>query len=107
MNYLKALAIIAIFLTNSNVGIIYSQEIPAENQTAAPKAEPVKPIPKAEPITPNETVPRAEIVIPKTYPKAVPNLEFTENDQERSQAILDSANFVYSQKQWSIATAYY
>ena len=40
MNYLKALAIIAIFLTNSNVGITYSQEIPAENQNAAPKLSP-------------------------------------------------------------------
>jgi len=107
MKYFKALAFIAIFLTNSNVGITYSQENPTENQNAAPKAEPVRPVPKAEPITPNETIPRAEIVIPKTYPNAVPNLEFTENNKERSQAILDYANFVYSQKQWSIATAYY
>ena len=74
MKYFKALAFIAIFLTNSNVGITYSQENPTENHNAAPKAEPVRPVPKAEPITPNETIPRAEIVIPKTYPNAVPNL---------------------------------
>ena len=107
MRRFKTLTIITLLAIISDTEIIYSQDENNSGNNAAPKAELVTPVPKAEPIIPNETVPRAEIVIPKTYPKAIPNLEYTENNQEKSKAILDYANFVYSQKQWSIANAYY
>ena len=107
MRRLKTLTILILLAIISEEEIIYSQDENNSGNNTAPKAELVTPVPKAEPIIPNETAPRAEIVIPKTYPKAIPNLEYTENNEEKSKAILEYANFVYSQKQWSIANAYY
>ena len=107
MRRFKTLTILILLAIISEEEIIYSQDENNSGNNTAPKAELVTPVPKAEPIIPNETAPRAEIVIPKTYPKAIPNLEYTENNEEKSKAILEYANFVYSQKQWSIANAYY
>lgn len=106
MRKFKASIAIIIIISFENRAL-HSQENKSEIGDPTPRAEPVTPAPRAEPIGPNEPSPRAELAIPKTYPKAVPNLEYTDAEDEKPSALIDYANFVYSQKQWSIASTYY
>ena len=107
MKRFKALTTIIIILITLENRVIHSQDNSSAPGSPTPRAEPVSPIPRAEPIGPNEPTPRAELAIPKTYPKAVPKLEYTEESDEKPSALIDYANFVYSQKQWTIASTYY
>ena len=107
MKRFKALTTIIIILITLENRVIHSQDNSSDPGSPTPRAEPVSPIPRAEPIGPNEPTPRAELAIPKTYPKAVPKLEYTEESDEKPSALIDYANFVYSQKQWTIASTYY
>ena len=107
MKRFKALTTIIIILITLENRVIHSQDNNSNPGSPTPRAEPVSPIPRAEPIGPNEPTPRAELAIPKTYPKAVPKLEYTEESDEKPSALIDYANFVYSQKQWTIASTYY
>tara|TARA_B100000579_G_C22848374_1_gene865822 strand:+ start:3309 stop:5828 length:2520 start_codon:yes stop_codon:yes gene_type:complete len=107
MKRFKALTTIIIILITLENRVIHSQDNSSAPGSLTPRAEPVSPIPRAEPIGPNEPTPRAELAIPKTYPKAVPKLEYTEKSDEKPSALIDYANFVYSQKQWTIASTYY
>ena len=107
MKRFKALTTIIIILITLENRVIHSQDNSSAPGSPTPRAEPVSPIPRAEPIGPNEPTPRAELAIPKTYPKAVPKLEYTEKSDEKPSALIDYANFVYSQKQWTIASTYY
>ena len=106
MRKFKALIAIIIIISFENRAL-HSQENKSEIGDSTPRAEPVTPAPRAEPIGLNEPSPRAELAIPKTYPKPVPNLEYTDAENEKPSALIDYANFVYSQKQWSIASTYY
>lgn len=107
MKRFKALTTIIIILITLENRVIHSQDNSSDPGSPTPRAEPVSPIPRAEPIGPNEPTPRAELAIPKTYPKAVPKLEYTEESDKKPSALIDYANFVYSQKQWTIASTYY
>ena len=107
MKRFKALTTIIIILITLENRVIHSQDNSSDPGSPTPRAEPVSPIPRAEPIGPNEPTPRAELAVPKTYPKAVPKLEYTEESDEKPSALIDYANFVYSQKQWTIASTYY
>ena len=107
MKRFKALTTIIIILITLENRVIHSQDNSSDPGSPTPRAEPVSPIPRAEPIGPNEPTPRAELAVPKTYPKAVPKLEYTEESDKKPSALIDYANFVYSQKQWTIASTYY
>ncbi|MEE2808895.1 MAG: tetratricopeptide repeat protein [Verrucomicrobiota bacterium] len=73
--------------------------IPNPN-ASAPKAEPLSPAPKAEPIRIGQTVPRAEPIKPPTIGENI-------TEEEKANNLLEYANYVYSQKQWQLASSYY
>ena len=107
MSIIRTLPTIFTLVTVFNALTANCQEIepsvPSTN-TSAPRAEPINPAPKAEPIQVDETIPRAEPVNPPLDP---PKIGENIPREEKAENLLEYANYVYSQKQWDLASSYY
>ena len=107
MSIIRTLLTIFTLVTVFNALTANCQEIepsvPSTN-TSAPRAEPINPAPKAEPIQVDETIPRAEPVNPPLDP---PKIGENIPREEKAENLLEYANYVYSQKQWNLASSYY
>ena len=115
MSVLRTLPTVFTLVTAFNLLTAHCQEIepliPSTNTSEAttnnpstPRAESINPTPKAEPIQIDKTVPRAEPVNPPLKP---PKIEKNIPQEEKAKNLLDYANYVYSQKQWQLASSYY
>ena len=102
MTIIRTLLTVFALITALKIATANSQELgPTNSNLSAPRAEPLSPAPKAEPLSP---APKAE---PVKRPIKPPKIDDNITGEEKANNLLEYANYVYSQKQWELASSYY
>ena len=102
MSIIRTLLTVFALITALKIATANSQKLgPTNSNLSAPRAEPLSPAPKAEPLSP---APKAEPVKPPIKP---PKIDDNITGEEKANNLLEYANYVYSQKQWELASSYY